>query len=71
VDFERVLKEVVWRLVTEGRISQAGGDLRCRHRRLLRRLRIFGQLDKSEADRSRKSVKVGANGNQHSAAFKE
>jgi hypothetical protein len=32
---------------------------------------FFGQRDKSDADRSRKSVKVGANGNQHSAAFKE
>jgi hypothetical protein len=50
--------------------TRAGGDLR-RDRRLLRRLRIFGQRDKSKADRSRKSVKGGCKRESDSAAFKE
>ena len=50
--------------------TQAGGDLRYRDRRLLRRLRFFGQRDNSKADRSRKkrerSVQMGISAARHS-----
>src|ERR1700719_4370673 len=39
-------------------------------RRILRRLRIFGQRDKLNADRSKRGVRSGVKRKQHSAEFK-